>query len=123
MTIGPGEMFEKAIVYLLDQSLGHKNVSGLELVGISRVTDPSHLAIGNNSTSLSVSDIKSIGTSPTNQKINEFRNNLIEKSNLPEGHVKDLISNLDVTTNVDNEKTYEGGCQFLLNWYQMTFQT
>ena len=68
ITIGNGEIFEKAIVNLPDLVSGQKSTSGLELVGMSRVKDPNSLAIGNLSTSLSVAQIQKIGTSNANKK-------------------------------------------------------
>ena len=61
MTIGPGQQFEKVIVYLPEA--GTRTIPGLELVGISRAMNPECLAIGNESSSLSEFHIKKIGSS------------------------------------------------------------
>ena len=58
MTIGPGENFERAVVYLPDKSRNQRSSAGLELVGISRVTSPEYLAIGNESKSLCIVSLK-----------------------------------------------------------------
>ena len=47
MTIGPGESFEKVVVYLPDKNQNQKSTLGLELVALSRATAPEHFAIGN----------------------------------------------------------------------------
>ena len=60
MTIGPGENFEHAVVYLPDKSKNQKSTAGLELVGISRVTSPEFLAIGNHSKSLCIANLKKL---------------------------------------------------------------
>ncbi len=59
--IGPGEQFEKVIVYLPEA--GTRSIPGLELVGISMAMSPDYLAIGNGSSSLSENHIQKIGTS------------------------------------------------------------
>ncbi len=62
MTIGPGQQFEKVIVYL--PGAGTRSIPGLELVGISMAISPDCPAIGNGSSSLSEFHIKKkIGTS------------------------------------------------------------
>ncbi len=61
MTIGPGQQFEKVIVYLIEA--GTRSIPGLELVSFSKAMSPDCLASGNGSSSLSGLHIKKIGTS------------------------------------------------------------
>ena len=117
MTIGVGQTFERAVVYLPDTSTGTNVTPGLELVAMSRVTDPSLLAIGNLSSSLVISNLKKIGTSPTNQKIKAFQLMLAEKASLCQDEIKEKIQALDIR----DDKTFDGGCEFLLDWYRTTF--
>lgn len=121
MTIGPGEVFEKAVVYFPDTSNGQKSTPGLELVGMSRVKDPSCLAIGNMSTSLSVSDIKKIGSSKANKKVKEFRSKLTEQALSSKLEIIQKIKSLHGTNSPDEEPSFDGGCAFLLNWFWSTF--
>ena len=97
-----------------------RGLFGLELVGISRVKDPSCLAIGNQSNTLSVAQLKKIGTSNNHKKIKEFRKNLEEKALLSQSDVIENIKNLDLCSDSD-DASFEGGCEFLLNWYRETF--
>ena len=122
MTIGPNEIFERAIVYLPDISSNQRTSPGLELVGISRVTSPEYLAIGNISTSLHISNLKKIGKSKTNDTIKTFQTYLNGRSNLSCESVKEKIKSLDINGNTTNEETYENGCKFLLTWYNSLIQ-
>ena len=117
MTIGPGENFEKVIVYLPDKGLGQKSVAGLELVAISRATSIEHLAIGNPSSSLFIKDLKSIGKNKTNENIKKFHHFLDERAENSQCQVKEAITNLDDAVHDSANKTFNGGCNFLLSWF------
>ena len=55
MTIGPGEVFEKVVVYLPEDQ--REQSPGLELVAFSRAKGPDCLAVGNNSNNLTIMSI------------------------------------------------------------------
>ena len=55
MTVGEGEIFEKVVVYLPEE--GMRKHPGLELVAFSRVKRPEDLAVGNDSTTLTRTQI------------------------------------------------------------------
>ena len=122
MTIGPGENFERAIVYLPDKSMKQKTTPGLELVAFSRVTSPEYLAIGNISTSLPISQLKKIGQNPTNEKIKSFHKYLDDRSENSCNIVRNKIKSLDNSRHGNEEGTFEGGCRFLLSWYNNLHQ-
>ena len=117
MTIGPGENFEHAVVYLPDKSKNQKSTAGLELVGISRVTSPEFLAIGNDSKSLCIANLKKIGISKTNDNIRAFHKYVEKRSISTCKSVKKQICSLDNVSGLDEERTYENGCNFLLSWF------
>ena len=117
MTIGPGENFEHAVVYLPDKSKNQKSTAGLELVGISRVTSPEFLAIGNDSKSLCIANLKKIGISKTNDNIRTFHKYVEKRSSCTCKIVRDHISSLDNVSGSEEERTYENGCNYLLSWF------
>ena len=58
MTIGPGEVFEKVVVYLPEDQ--REQSPGLELVAFSRAKGPDCLAVGNNSNNLTIMSIQKL---------------------------------------------------------------
>lgn len=112
MTVGPGQAFEKVVVYLPEA--GSKSTPGLELVAISRATSPECFAIGNAQSSLSRSAIKKIGATAAYQSRREFEAELRELAQSSQETTIAAIKDLDEN---ENNKTYEGGCKFLLNWF------
>ncbi len=115
MTIGPGQQFEKVIVYLPEA--GTRSIPGLELVGISRAMSPDCLAIGNNSSSFSEFHIKKIGTSAAYDARRLFEQEMKDASPSTQLPIREDIKNLDPC----NDKSFEGGCDFLLKWYRDNF--
>ena len=111
MTIGPGEQFERAVVFLPEPNA--KSPPGLELVAFSRVSSPSDLAIGNTLRTLSRADVKNIGKSAKYQLRKDFEVEMESLCRSSQQCIKDSIATLDSATN----KTFEGGCAFLLDWY------
>ena len=71
MTIGPGEVFEKVVVYLPEDQ--REQSPGLELVAFSRAKGPDCLAVGNNSNNLTIMSIQKIGTSEKNKLRRKFQ--------------------------------------------------
>ena len=115
MTIGEGEIFEYVVVYFPEE--GQKNsVPGSELVAISRAKKPENFAIGNKTLSLTIMRLMSIGQGNTNDKRRAFEQELKGKAGLSQLYYINKIKQLD-TNKIDNEKSFDGSCQFLLEWY------
>ena len=112
MTIGPGQTFERAVVYLPETN--SRSPPGLELVAISRAMNPKSFAVGNELGSLSKMFIKKIGTSKAYDLRREFEAELTAKAETSMLQIKESIRSLDPNNEI---KTYEGGCQFLFDWY------
>ena len=74
MTIGDGETFEKAVVYLPESET--KGNPGLELVAFSRVKSPDFLAVGNKRNKLTKRSIQNIGKSDVYTLRCQFQNEL-----------------------------------------------
>lgn len=115
MTVGPGKQFEKLIAYLPDAQ--SKSIPGVELVALSRAMNPECFAIGNPSSSLSQLGIKKIGTSPAYDMRRAFELDMKQSSSSTQAPIREEIRNLDPHHN----KTFEGGCEFLLRWYRNNF--
>jgi len=96
---------------------GTRSIPGLELVGISRAMSPGCLAIGNKSSSLSEFHIKKIGTSAAYDARRLFEQEMKDASPSTQLPIREDIKNLDPC----NDKSFEGGCDFLLKWYRDNF--
>ena len=101
------------MVYLPEE--GMRKNPGLELVAFSRVKRPEDLAIGNDSGKLTRMQIQKIGKG----KIYDLRREFQQKLKLMEKETQaptiDAITSLDT---INEPKTYEGGCAFLLDWFR-----
>ena len=117
MTVGPEENFEKVIVYLPDKGRGQRSTPGLELVAISRATAPECFAIGNPITSLNRSDIKKIGQCKTTQDVKAFHHYLGERVATSQEEARNSIKELDTGAANIEDKTFDGGCEILLEWF------
>jgi hypothetical protein len=114
MTIGElNPVFQYLIVHLPDGTV--KNLVGQFLVACSRVTGPDRLAFANRE-NLSKQGIFKIGNTPSDERRRAFMLELRAKERVTMDLCKGLIAALD---NHD-EKTYEGGWDYLLNWYRET---
>jgi hypothetical protein len=113
MTIGDGQIFEKVIVYLPEA--GSRSDPGLELVAFSRASGPDCVAVGNNSSTLTEMSIKKIGKSVAYDLRREFEQELKQMAYGTQAPTIAAITMLDEIEYGD--KTYEGGCRFLLNWF------
>ena len=111
MSIGPNEIFEKVVVYLPE---GGNNTAGLELVAFSRAKNPNCLAVGNQPENLTMMDIQKIGKSEKNKLRRDFQDRLYGLAEISQRKTRNAILNLDSTA---GEKSFEGGCTFLLNWF------
>ena len=91
---------------------------------MSRVTSPTDLAIGNISSSLCIVNLKKIDVNKTNEKIKKFHEFVNERSIQTCELVKQNIRALDQIATSEDEKIYENGCEFLLNYsfiFMITF--
>ena len=87
---------------------------GLELVAFSRTTDPNSFAIGNNSSKLSIMSLRKIGNTPAYQLRKSFHEELLNLSKQSKKRTIRAITKLDP---VSSNKSYGGGCAYLLNWF------
>lgn len=94
---------------------------GLELVGTSRAVELADFAIGNSSTQLTKQDLLNIGKTPAYKTRRDFLTNIRMSSGPSQEQPRLLITALDQNTTTDSDKTFEGGCDFLLDWYRTTF--
>ena len=113
MTIGDGETFEKAVVYLPESET--KGNAGLELVAFSRVKSPDCLAVGNKRNKLTKRIIQNIGKSDVYTLCRQFQNELEAMDQQTRQPTINAITDLD--TAEGNSKTYKGGCDYLLKWF------
>ena len=105
------------IVYLPDKSRAQRSTLGLELVAMSRATAPEHFAIGNSLQSINISDLKKIGQSKSTEDIKNFHHYLSDRAITTQDESRNLIKQLDSNTENDEDKTFEGGCEHLLDWF------
>ena len=92
-------------------------LNGLELVGISCVTSPEFLAIGNQTISLCIANIKKIGQTQTNDNIKSFHKYLNKRSACTCKEVKEKIGLPGNSEDIFDGSCYDSGCKFLLSWY------
>ena len=114
MTIGPNEHFERCVAYLLEGKM--RTSPGLELVSLSRVTNDTFLAFGNKPANLAANKIKRIGKTKACIERRAFVEQLKEQAMITQQRTKELITDQDTSDN----KTYEGGCNTLLQWFDNT---
>lgn len=117
MSIGPGNPFKYLVIHLPDPN-SKFSCPGLELVEWSRATSPDIIAIGNESSSLTKEAIRKIGRTPAYDARRVFQETLRMKSAASQEPTINAIKSLDPSP---ANKTYEGGCKFLLDWYRSTF--
>ena len=94
-----------------------RSVAGWELVAISRVKSPDLFAIGNATNQLDRQTIKKIGKGLACDRTRTFLQSLEAVAATSQQRTKVAITNLDQSEN----KTFQGGCDFLLNWYRTNF--
>ena len=113
MTVGEGMDFEKLIVYLT--VAGQRTTPGIELVYFSRVKKQDDIAVGNPMGELAIANIKNIGNTPSYKTRRDFETMLKEKAFVTQQPTINTITQFDAT--VLGGKKYEGGCKFLLKWF------
>ena len=94
---------------------GQRTTPGLELVSFSRVKNPEDIAVGNPVDELAIANITNIGNTPAYKTKKYFGTMLKEKDFASQQPTIDAIIQLDAT--VLGGKSYEGGCEFLLEWF------
>ena len=114
MSVGPGNPFESAVIYLPEKGEGIN--PGSELVATSRVTDISFLAICDTNRQVTVESLKKIGSGNSYNKRKKIDEMLQVKDSLSRQIVEENITKLD-DVSPDEMKTLTGGCNFLLKWY------
>ena len=87
----------------------------MELVAFSRVKSPQDIAIGNKSGTLTRIQIQKIGQGNVYELRREFQERLKSMADVTQAPTIEAITDLDPTDT--GEKTYKGGCEFLLNWF------
>ena len=118
MTACEGKMFEEVVVCL---PVGGTKCPGQELVASSRAVELRDFAIGNPVDQLTKQDLLSIGRTPAYKDHRAFVDKIKMKSGPSQEPTRLNITALDTSTTIDTDKTFEGGCAFLLNWYRTTF--
>ena len=113
MTIGEGELFNKVVIYFPNPT--NKLVPGLMLVAFSRAKNASDFAVGNVKSQLNQATIKNTGKGKPYEKRRDFLVKLQVRS--PESMEVTMERIKAIDPSVGN-KTYEGGCEFLLEWYR-----
>ena len=113
MTVGQGKPFTKVVVYLPPS--GNK-CPGLELVAVSRAVALNDFAVGNTETELTRQTLSRIGNTNAYKARKEFLQQTRARSEPSQEFTKLAITALDPA--VDRDKTFEGGCKFLLDWYR-----
>ena len=115
MTVGQGQPFPSLVLHLPDKNT--RSAPGIELVGASRVNHPDCLAIGNKTSELSKQQLQRIGRTPAYQVRREFQTSLQQISETTIDRGRNDITAVDPA----QDKTFDGGCSFLLDWYRTTF--
>ncbi len=116
MTVGPGKQFKCLTVHYPTANSGAMSTPGLELVATSRVEDLTYLAIGNNSEELSRQVLMKIGTTDAYATRRAYLEDIRTRAEASKTLIEVKIAAVDPNPNAD-ERTYQGGCKFLLDWY------
>lgn len=114
MTVGPGKAFEYVTVHYPTVNSGDRSTPGLELVATSRVEKLDYLAVGNPLSDLSRQQLTKIGTTKAYKDRKEYLGEIKRRADVSKEKLIEKIISADPN---ENNETYEGGCQFLLQWY------
>ena len=115
MTVGPGKPFKNVTVHYPTKNSGAHSTPGLELVATSRAEKLEYLAVGNVEADLSRQLFGSIaiGTTKAYETRKAYLRQVKTRATESVNRIREKIALLDVNP----EKSFEGGCEFLLNWY------
>ena len=111
MTVGPGKPFGFVTVHY--PTKGSRSTPGLELVATSRAQKLDYLAVGNEEAELSRQLLGSIGTTKAYESRKTYLSQVKARAEESANRIKEKITLLDES----QIKTYKGGCEFLLSWY------
>ena len=93
---------------------GDRSTPGLELVATSRVEKLDYLAVGNPLSDLSRQQLTKIGTTKAYKDRKEYLGEIKRRADVSKEKLIEKIISADPN---ENNETYKGGCQFLLQWY------
>jgi hypothetical protein len=113
MTVGPGKPFKFVTVYYPTKRSSAGSTPGLELVATSRAEKLDYLAVGNVEAEFSKQLLGSIGTTKAYETRKTYLQKVKARAEESANRIKEKITLLDENT----VQTYEGGCEFLLAWY------
>ena len=82
----------------------------------SRAKTEDNFTLGNELNELLRAEIKKIGNTKAYKARNDFLKNVQERVKSTQEKIREGITNLD---QAETGKSYEGGCQFLLEWYRV----
>jgi hypothetical protein len=112
MTVGHGKQFTKVVVHL-PVGVGGNKCPGLELVAVSRAVELNDFAVDNSITELTKQALLRIRNTDAYRSRNMFLPMPSQEKNIV------AITQLDTTTT--SNKTFVGGCKFLLERFRSTF--
>ena len=92
-----------------------RKTPGLEIVAASRAKTPNDFVLANDSSEIYKTEIRKIGATPAYAEKRRFQDMLKQRAQPSQQVTIDAITDLD--PNAD-DKTFEGGCEFLLRWYR-----
>jgi len=115
-----GEIFDRVVVHL-PLSTTRCMITGQELVQFSRAKDLKFIAVGNSVDDLTTEQILKIGKTSGNVKRKCFLDKLGDKEQFTIRTFKQNIAMLDHRYEDYDRKTFDGGCDFLLDWYRSTY--
>ncbi len=118
MTVGHGKQFIKVVVHL-PVRVGGNMCPGLELVAVSRAVELNDFAVGNSITELTKQALLRIGNTDAYRSLNTFLEETRRKS-IP-SQEKNIVPITQLDTTITSNKTFVGGCKFLLEWFRSTF--
>ena len=118
MSIGPDETFEKGVIHFAEGQMN--NVPGLMLTAFTRLKDSDDFAVGTSKHDLPSKKIVRIGATAAYQRKKAFREELRQQSVTT---MQRTISRITALDDVNEEKSFSGGCEFLLRWYRSNFST
>ena len=102
MSVGPGNPFENAVIYLPEK--GEKTHPGSELVAFSRVTNLSSMAICDKNRQVTIESFMKIGRGNSYIKRKKFDQMLQHKDCISRKTIENNITKLDDT--LDNENKH-----------------
>ncbi len=103
----------------LPVAVGGNKCPGLELAAVNRAVELNDFAVGNSITELTNQALLRIGNTDAYRSRNVFLEETRRKSIPSQEKIIVAITQLDTTTTRD--KTFVGGCKFLLEWFRSTF--